>query len=47
MTEKVKMQLEKIVKENGYNEELKDIFMREVLDNDKEFDDDFEIDWEI
>ena len=41
------MQLEKIVKENGYNEELKDIFMREVLDNDKEFDDDFEIDWEI
>ena len=47
MIEKEKKELEKLVKKNGYNEELQDIFMREVLDNDKEFDNDFEIDWEI
>ena len=47
MTEKEKKELEKLIKENGYNEELQDIYMREVLDEDKEFDEDFDIDWEV
>ena len=47
MTEKEKKELEKLIKENGYNEELQDKFMREVLDEDKEFDEDFDIDWEV
>ena len=47
MTEKEKKELEKLIKENGYNEELQDTYMREVLDEDKEFDEDFDIDWEI
>ena len=47
MTEKEKKELEKLIKENGYNEELKDTFLREVLDQNKEFDDDFDIDWEV
>ena len=37
MTEKEKNALEKLVKENGYNEELIDIYLREVLDQNKEY----------
>ena len=47
MTEKEKKELEKLIKENGYNQELQDTHMREILDQDKEFDDDFDIDWEV
>ena len=47
MIEKEKKELEKFIKENGYNEELKYTYKREVLDQDKEFDDDFDIDWEV
>ena len=35
MTEKEFKELEKFVKENGYNEELKDIYLREVFDINK------------
>ena len=35
MTEKEQKELEKFVKENGYNDELKDIYLREVLDQNK------------
>ena len=35
MTEKELIELEKIIKENGYNEELKDIYLREILDQNK------------
>ena len=31
MTEKDLKELEKFVKENGYNDELKDIYLKEVL----------------
>ena len=37
MTEKELKELEKFVKENGYNDELKDIYLREVIDRDKEY----------
>ena len=37
MTEKELKELEKLIKENSYNEELKDIFLREVLDQNKEY----------
>ena len=37
MSEKELKELEKFVKENGYNEELKDIYLREVLDQNKEY----------
>ena len=47
MTEKEKKELEKLIKENGYNEYIQDPYMREVLDEDKEFDEDFDIDWEV
>ena len=47
MKEKEKKELERLIKENGYNEELQDIYIREVLDEDKEFDEDFDIDWEV
>ena len=30
-------ELEKFAKENGYNDELKDIYLREVLDRNKEY----------
>ncbi len=43
----IKKELEKLIKENGYKEELQDTYMREVLDEDKEFDEDFDIDWEV
>ena len=42
-----KKELEKLIKENVYNKELQDTYVREVLDEDKEFDDDFDIDWEV
>ena len=47
MIEKEKQELERLVKENGYNEELQDKYIREVLDEDKDFDDEFDIDWEV
>ena len=37
MTEKEQKELEKLVKENSYNEELIDIYLREVLDQNKEY----------
>ena len=37
MTEKELKELEKFVKENGYNDELKDIYLREVIDKNKEY----------
>ena len=37
MTEEELKELEKLVKENGYNDELKDIYLREVIDRNKEY----------
>ena len=37
MTEKDLKELEKFAKENGYNDELKDIYLREVIDRNKEY----------
>ena len=37
MTEKELKDLEKFAKENGYNNELKDIYLREVIERDKEY----------
>ena len=37
MTEKELKELEKFAKENGYNNELKDIYLSEVIDRDKEY----------
>ena len=37
MTEKEQKELEKLVKENSYNDELIDIYLREVLDQNKEY----------
>ena len=37
MTEKKLKKFEKLVKENGYNDELKEIYLREVLDRNKEY----------
>ncbi len=37
MSEKELKELEKIIKENCYNEELKDIYLREVLDQNKSY----------
>jgi len=31
------MELENFAKENGYNVELKDIYLREVIDRNKEY----------
>ena len=36
-TEKEFKELEKFEKENGYNDELKDIYLREVIDRNKEY----------
>ena len=47
MTEADKKKIEKLVKQNGYNYELQDTYLREVLDEDKNFDDEFDIDWEV
>ena len=38
MTEQELKELEKFAKENGYDDELKDIYLREVIDQNKEFD---------
>ena len=37
MKEKELKELEKFAKENGYNNELKDIYLREVFDCNKEY----------
>ena len=37
MTEIDLKELVEFAKENGYNEELKDIYLREVLDQNKEY----------
>ena len=37
MREKELKEFEKSVKENAYNDELKDIYLREVIDRDKEY----------
>jgi len=37
MTEKELKELEKFAEENGYNDELKDIYLREVKDRNKEY----------
>ena len=37
MTEKELKELEKFAKENGYNDELKDIYLSEVLGKNKEY----------
>ena len=37
MTEKELKELEKFAKENGYNDELKDIYLREVIDRNKKY----------
>ena len=37
MREKEMKELEKFAKENGYNDEPKDIFLREVIDKNKEY----------
>ena len=37
MKEKKKKEIEKYLKENGYNDELKDIYLREILDHNKEY----------
>ena len=37
MTEKELKELEKFAKENGYNDELKDTYLREVIGRDKEY----------
>ena len=37
MTEKELEELEKSAKENGYNDELKDIYLRELIDRNKEY----------
>ena len=42
-----RLKKEKFVKENVYNEQLQDKYMRKVLEEDKKFDDDFETDWEV
>ena len=47
MTRKDKKEIEKLLKENGYNDDLKERDMREVLGEDKKFDDEFDIYWEV
>ena len=37
MTEKELCELEKFAEENRYNDELKDIYLREVIDRNKEY----------
>ena len=37
MTEKEQKELEKFVKENGYNDELKDIYLREIIGENKKY----------
>ena len=35
MTDKELKELEKYIKEKGYNDELKDLYLREILDQNK------------
>ncbi len=37
MKENELKELEKFLKENGYNDELKEIYLREILDQNKEY----------
>ena len=37
MTEKGLKELEEFERENGYNDELKDIYLREVINRNKEY----------
>ena len=37
MSEKELKEFEKFIKENGNNDELKDIYLREVIDRNKEY----------
>ena len=37
MTEKELKELEKFAEENGYNDELKDVYLREVIGRNKEY----------
>ena len=37
MKEKELKELEKFAEENGYNDELKDIYLREIIDRNKEY----------
>ena len=37
MKEKEQKELEKFVKENGYNDELEEIYLREFLDQNKKY----------
>ena len=37
MTEKDLKELEKFAELNGYNDELKDLYLREVIDQNKEY----------
>ena len=37
MTEKELKEFDKLAKENWYNDELKDIYLREVIDKNKEY----------
>ena len=37
MTEKELKELEKFAKENGYNYQLKDIYLKEVIERNKEY----------
>jgi len=37
MTEKELKELEKFAKENGFNDELKDIYLIEVIDRDRKY----------
>ena len=37
MTEKELKEFEKFAEENGYNNELKDIYLREVIDRNKKY----------
>ena len=37
MAEKEQKELEKFVEENGYNDELKEIYFREILDENKKY----------
>jgi len=37
MSEKELEEIEEFINKNGYNEELKDIYLREVLDQNKEY----------
>ena len=37
MSEKELKELEKFVTENGYNDELEDLYLREILDQNKDY----------